>query len=256
MLLRSLPTFFFICTVCISAITGHIYSGNFIENVPLSDKWNITEELKESTSNTSSDVYIKNGRLILGKSSTFHPPKITSNSINYSSLEIELDANSGLMVVLLTTSIKYIFVDASYVYLESPFETDNRLKNTNQRVTFERREDGWYVENSDQKIHEDTNSIIYMMTGSTQDSRLKKITYRDDNKKVLFQEDYQSQGFVSLGALYGGLAGMVLAGIGLFGIIRGHFFVPLFNVIFLVSYPFHQLSFGRKCKSILYFSNV
>ena len=150
MLPRSIPTLFFICIVCISAIIGHIYSGNFIENVPLSDKWNITEELKESTSNTSSDVYIKNGRLILGKSSTFHPPKITSRSINYSSLEIELDANSGLMVVLFDNlNPKYIFVDASYVYLESPFETDNRLEITDHRVTFERREDGWYVENSE-----------------------------------------------------------------------------------------------------------
>ena len=109
MLHRSIPILFFICIVCISSIIGHTYSGNFIENVSISDTWNVTEELKDSTSNTSSDVFIKNGRLILGKSSTFHPPKIRPVSSNYTSMEIELDTNSGLLVVLFDNlNSKYI----------------------------------------------------------------------------------------------------------------------------------------------------
>ena len=124
MLHRSVSILFFICIVCISAIIGHNYSGNFVENVEISDKWNVTEELKESTSSTSSDVFIKNGRLILSKSSTFHPPKIRPAFFNYTSVEVELDEKSGLLVVLFDNlTSKYIFVDDSYVYFESPFET-------------------------------------------------------------------------------------------------------------------------------------
>ena len=81
-------------------VVGYFHSGYFVQPQELSEHWVVESSLKENTSRTSSDTFIRNGQLYLGKTEVFQPTIIRPKSTDYQAIDIHLESYSGLLVGL------------------------------------------------------------------------------------------------------------------------------------------------------------